>query len=136
MATRDKTPVGPTNVSLLSGHVTRAGYNVHQAVWNPTGQQIASVGNDGTLRYVMQCAVNSTILSHFNHTLPLYSIWDANRSVQKHRVLNAHDGEPVIHVAWGVTDERIVTAGRDRTVRVWNAGTKRRGGARCSVAHT
>lgn len=81
--------------------------------------------------------VPSTARSYLTSTtLPLCSIWDANRSVQKHRVLNAHDGEPVIHVAWGVTDERIVTAGRDRTVRVWNAGKTRLGGARCTVAHT
>ena len=47
-------------------------------------------------------------------------IWDINTQSALHVVRHAHDDTAVERVRWCITNERIVTSGRDRTVRVWH----------------
>jgi len=84
-------------ITRFSGHQTVGSMNVTQAVWDQTGQRLASGGYDGSLR-----------------------IWNVNTATAIHTIKHAHNGSVVDKVVWTVTNERVVTCGRDRTVRVWD----------------
>ncbi len=105
--TLSPSPAHPAPVPPIQGHVTpargfifstcRGHANVIRAVaWSPDGQNIASAGDDATVR-VWNAATGRRIFTYLNH-----------------------DSE-VFAVAWSPDGQHIASGGWDHTVRVWDA---------------
>ena len=71
-------------------------YAVHAVAWSPSGERLASAGDEGLVR-----------------------LWDRQGAAL--RTLSAHAGKAVRALAWDATGTRLASGGADGQVRVWNA---------------
>ncbi|MCP3164289.1 WD40 repeat domain-containing protein [Myxococcus qinghaiensis] len=71
-------------------------YTVRAAAWSPTGDVLASSGDEGKVR-----------------------LW--NRAGDSLRTLDGHGGQPVRALAWNLAGTRLTTGGDDGVINVWNA---------------
>jgi eukaryotic-like serine/threonine-protein kinase len=113
---------------------------VYSLTWSPSGQYIASGGENPTID-IWDTTSGNTVLSYGGHNQPVYSVkWspDGSRIVSgsadtSAQVWNASNATPIVSytqhvktvwaVAWSPDGSRIASASLDGTVQIWNSST-------------
>jgi len=113
---------------------------VYSLTWSPSGQFIASGGENPTIE-LWDTSSGNTVLSYSGHTQPVYTVkWShdgsriasgsADKSAQVWNTSNStllvsytQHTNTVWSVAWSPDGSRIASASLDGTVQVWNSST-------------
>ncbi|MBZ0305416.1 MAG: WD40 repeat domain-containing protein [Anaerolineae bacterium] len=95
---RAQQPISPENVSQLEALLTLTGHNgwVNDIAWRPDSTQLASGGEDGSVR-----------------------LWEIASSATLH-LMNGHQGS-VVSVAWRPDGAVVASGSLDDTIRWWDA---------------